>query len=92
MTVRSDPRLVEMPMMPVSCGRCGAVVLARKSSWQQTSVQWNAAATGLCRQRRDATALAGHSDRGLFLGCDSMRDSVSAAARDGALPVADGRR
>ncbi|PEG62421.1 ferredoxin [Mycolicibacterium boenickei] len=91
MTVRLDPRLDEMPMMPVSCRSCGAVVLARKSSWQQTSVQWDAAATGLCRQRRDVEALAGLSDRGLFLGCSAMRDSVVAAAVDGVLPVADGR-
>ncbi|WP_135452966.1 ferredoxin [Mycobacterium sp. DL99] len=89
MTVRLDPRLEEFPMMPVSCRNCGAVVLARKSSWQQTSVQWNATATGLCRQRRDAEALAGHSDRGLFLGCDAMAASVVVATIDGVLPLAD---
>ncbi|MGV0738638.1 ferredoxin [Mycobacterium syngnathidarum] len=89
MTIRRDPRLDEIPMMPVSCRGCGAVVLARKSSWQQTSVQWNGAATGLCRQRRDAAVLEGHTDRGLFLGCSTMRDSVVAAAMDGVLPVAD---
>ncbi|ODR27223.1 ferredoxin [Mycolicibacterium porcinum] len=92
MTVRLDPRLDELPMTPVSCRSCGAVVMARKSSWQQTSVQWNAAATALCRQRGDAEALAGHSGRGLFLGCSAMRDSVVTAAMDGVLPVADGRR
>lgn len=89
MTVRLDPRLDELPMMPVSCKRCGAVVLARKSSWQQTCVQWNATASGQCPQRRDAEALAGHGDRGLFLGCTSMRDSVVAAVVDGVLPLAD---
>ncbi|MBX8689462.1 ferredoxin [Mycolicibacterium porcinum] len=92
MTVRLDPRLDELPMTPVSCRSCGAVVMARKSSWQQTSVQWNAAATALCRQRGDAEALAGHSGRGLFLGCSAMRDSVVTAAMAGVLPVADGRR
>ncbi|CRZ15992.1 hypothetical protein BN2156_02856 [Mycolicibacterium neworleansense] len=47
MTVRLDPRLEELPMMPVSCRSCGAVVLARKSSWTQTSVQWNAVAAAV---------------------------------------------
>lgn len=89
MTIRLDPRLNEVPMMPVSCRSCGAVVLARKSSWQQTSVQWNAAASGRCPQRRDAEALGGHGNRGLFLGCSSMRASVEAAAVDGVLPLAD---
>lgn len=76
-------------MMPVSCRSCGAVVLARKSSWQQTSVQWNATASGLCPQRRNAEALAVHGNRGLFLGCDAMAASVVAAAVDGLLPLAD---
>lgn len=89
MTTRIDPRLEDLPMLPVSCRRCGAVVLARKSNWQQTSVQWNAAASGRCPQRRDAEALASHGDRGLFLGCDAMAASVAAAAIDGVLPVAD---
>ncbi|MED5812639.1 ferredoxin [Mycolicibacterium sp. 050232] len=89
MTVRVDPRLEDLPMRPVSCRSCGAAVMARKSSWQQTSVQWNTAASGLCPQRRDAEALAGHSDRGLFLGCDAMAASVAAAATEGVLPVAD---
>ncbi|WKG04882.1 ferredoxin [Mycolicibacterium sp. HK-90] len=89
MTVRLDPRLHDVPMTPVSCRSCGAVVLARKSSWQQTSVQWNATASGLCRERRDAESLADRCDGGLFLGCDSMRASVVTAALDGVLPMAD---
>lgn len=89
MTVRLDPRLEDVPMTPVSCRSCGALVLARKSSWQQTSVQWNATASGLCRERRDAEVLTGRCDGGLFLGCDSMRASVVTAALDGALPLPD---
>ena len=48
MTVRPDSRLADAPMVPVSCRRCGARVLARKSSWEQTSVQWDAAGTARC--------------------------------------------
>jgi len=44
---------------------------------------------GRCPQRRDAEALAGHGNRGLFLGCDAMAASVVAAAIDGVLPLAD---
>lgn len=56
---------------------------------RQTSVQWNATASALCRERRDAEVLTGRGDGGLFLGCDSMRASVVTAALDGALPVPD---
>jgi hypothetical protein len=50
MTVRTDNRLTDAPMVPVTCRRCGAEVWARKSSWQQTSVQWDATAAALCPQ------------------------------------------
>ncbi|SHW58399.1 Uncharacterised protein [Mycobacteroides abscessus subsp. abscessus] len=43
-------------MVPVGCERCGAQVLARKSSWQQTSVQWNADAESRCAQPADIVA------------------------------------
>ncbi len=89
MTVRTDSRLTDAPMLPVTCRRCGAEVLARKSSWQQTSVQWNAAAVARCPQRRDAQLLAAHGGRGVFLACSELRDSITDAARRGALPVRD---
>ncbi|OLT82917.1 ferredoxin [Mycobacteroides chelonae] len=66
-------------MVPVGCQHCGAEVLARKSSWQQTSVQWNAQAESRCLQRRDST--------GLFLVCPELRSSILDAARSGRLPV-----
>jgi hypothetical protein len=89
MTVRVDNRLDDAPMVPVACRRCGAEVLARKSSWQQTSVQWDVAALARCPQRRAAQLLAGHGGRSVFLSCSELRESVLDAARCGGVPVLD---
>jgi hypothetical protein len=86
MTVRADNRLLDSPMVPVSCNGCGAEVSVRKSSWQQTSVQWDSAAVAKCPQRRQAEQLTHHSP-GLFLVCSELRDSIEAAARRGAVPI-----
>ena len=88
MTEHPDNRLDEAPMVPVACRRCGAAVLARKSSWDQTSVQWNAAASAQCLERRDAEQISAHG-RGLFLACSVLQDSIATAARNGALPIVD---
>ncbi len=76
---RADNRLADSPMVSVGCQHCGAEVLARKSSWQQTSVQWTAAAESQCPQRRNCS--------GLFLVCSELRGSILEAARSGRLPV-----
>jgi hypothetical protein len=89
MTVRPDNRLADSPMVPVTCRRCGAEVLARKSTWNQTSVQWNAEASASCLERRDADNVAAHSARGLFLACSALHDSIVDAVRHGDLPVVD---
>ncbi len=89
MALRPDNRLDDSPMVPVACRRCDARVLARKSSWNQTSVQWNAEASARCLERRDADNLAGHSTRGLFLACSALSDSIVDAVRHGDLPVVD---
>jgi hypothetical protein len=91
MTVRSDDRLADSPMVPVVCRLCGAKVLARKSSWQQTSVQWDADSLASCPQRRQAELLSEHGRRGVFLSCSELRESLMDAARDGVLPVLDDR-
>lgn len=88
MAVRPDNRLADAPMVPVSCLRCTATVLARKSTWDQTSVQWNAQASAQCLERREAEKLAGHG-RGLFLACSALGDSIATAVREGALPIVD---
>jgi hypothetical protein len=88
MAVRRDNRLDDAPMVPVGCRRCGAQVQARKSTWDQTSIQWTAEAVARCEERRDADAFAGHG-RGLFLSCSALRNSLVAAAGDGSLPIVD---
>jgi hypothetical protein len=89
MTARTDNRLADAPMVPVTCRRCGAKVLARKSSWQQTSVQWDAAAMARCPQRRAADLLTTHGRRDVFLACSDLAESIRTAAHDGELPVVD---
>lgn len=85
---RQDNRLDEMPMVPVACRSCGARVLARKSSWDQTSVQWDADATARCVERREADRLAGHHC-GPFLACAALRDSIMVAVAAGELAIID---
>jgi hypothetical protein len=88
LSARADNRLDDMPMVPIACRNCGARVLARKSSWNQTSVQWNAGAAALCPERRQANQIAGHH-RGLFLACSALRESIEAAVASGELAIVD---
>lgn len=91
--MRRDNRLNDAPMTPVTCGSCGAQVLARKSSWEQTSVQWNGAAISRCRERQrvdEPTSIEGAVLReGIFLVCAGLRASIEAAADAGSFPVLD---
>lgn len=89
MTVQIDNRLADSPMVALDCRRCGAQVLARKGSWNQTSVQWNAEASAACVQRRDPGNSSAYSGRGVFLGCSALTDSIVDAVGDGDLPVLD---
>ncbi|WP_280218228.1 ferredoxin [Nocardia neocaledoniensis] len=82
MAARVDDRLTDTPMVPVDCARCGAQVLARKSSWEQTSIQWNADAVARCLE------LGGSAPRGPFLpGCGRMSEAIEASAAAGRIPV-----
>ncbi|BCZ24616.1 ferredoxin [Mycobacterium senriense] len=88
-SVREDNRLDEMPMVPVACRNCGARVLARKSSWNQTSVQWNADAMARCAERADAQKIVTPGGRGVFLVCSALSASILDAVRHGELSVVD---
>ena len=83
----TDDRLLTQGLEAVTCWRCGAEVLARKSSWDQTSIQWSASALTVCRERAEDMTRTDRSDR--FSGCGALRDSIREAAVSGALPVVD---
>jgi hypothetical protein len=84
----TDNRLDDMPMRPVVCRECGARVLARKSTWNQTSVQWNADATARCAERAEARKMP-HGGGGVFLACAALSESILEAVRHGDLVVVD---
>lgn len=86
MAVRPDNRLDDGPMVPVGCGVCGARVLARKSSWEQTSLQWSEEAVAACLERRAASPRPGPNGS-TFSGCTAVRDAVRDAVHRGELPV-----
>ena len=83
MTARPDVRLADMPMVPVACRACGAEVLARKGSWQQTSVQWTADSAARCEERRMFEQLPGR----IFLACGQLKESIAAAVAAGVVQV-----
>jgi hypothetical protein len=89
MSVRADNRLAEMPMVPVACLNCGARVLARKSSWNQTSVQWTADATARCAERAEAQKMSAQGGRAVFLVCSALSESILDAVRNGDLSIVD---
>lgn len=89
MAVRPDVRLDDAPMQPVSCTSCGARVLARKSSWDQTSIQWSDEALAACVERRASSPRPGPNGLA-FPGCVALRDSVREAAVRGDLTVVSG--
>ncbi|OBA80757.1 ferredoxin [Mycobacterium sp. 1164966.3] len=86
---RVDNRLDEMPMVPVVCRNCGANVLARKSTWNQTNVQWNSDATARCAERREARKMPMPGSRGVFLMCTALSESICDAVRRGELCIVD---
>ncbi|GAA0594141.1 ferredoxin [Actinomadura livida] len=73
-----DDRLLDAPLVPVSCRRCAAEVLVRKSSWEQTSIQWNAAARAACINLDDPRDT-----------CPALRSAIQEAALTGAVTVVD---
>lgn len=85
--VRPDVRLESAPMQPVTCTTCGAAVLARKSSWDQTTVQWTGAALERCTERALPAETSERPNRNAFAGCATLRASLRAAAVAGTLDV-----
>lgn len=86
MAVRPDVRLDTAPMQQVRCDRCLAAVQVRKSSWDQTSIQWHEDALRSCQEHRDMTPTSGPNG-GYFPGCVALRDSIRRAAVTGEIDV-----
>lgn len=76
-------------MQPVQCSVCEAVVEARKSSWDQTTVQWTADALARCVERQQQPAPSDRPNRHAFTGCVALKESVRAAAVSGDLVIQD---
>ena len=74
--IRADVRLEDGPMRPVTCAACGAEVTARKSSPDQTSVQWTADAVRRCHERSVVRPSSDRPNRQAFAGCSALRDAV----------------
>ncbi|MCX6401481.1 MAG: hypothetical protein NTX33_16320 [Propionibacteriales bacterium] len=87
---RPDVRLEDAPMQPVDCPSCGAQVTARKSSWDQTTVQWTSPALAQCLERRRAVEESDRPNRRAFPGCPALREAVREAAVRGILDVQSG--
>jgi hypothetical protein len=64
-------------------------VQVRKSSWNQTSVQWTGPALDRCEERCTAVQLAGDGGHRLFLSCHALGESIVDAVRTGALSLVD---
>lgn len=66
-------------------------MLAGKTSWQQTSIQWPEGGTSTCAEFADATlARAPESDfSAVVRGCTALRRAIDKAALAHTLPVAD---
>lgn len=86
MAVHPDNRLADGPMQPVTCETCAAQVLVRKSSWEQTSLQWSEEAVAACVERRDASPRSGPNGEA-FAGCAALRDSITRAVERGDVSV-----
>ena len=84
---RPDVRLEDAGMQPVSCEACGAEVAVRKSSWDQTMLQWDAEALGRCLERRESPPESPRPNRNAFSGCSALRDAIRRAAVAGELDV-----
>jgi hypothetical protein len=77
MTLTERQEYLEGGFAELSCERCCAVVRVRKSSPQQTSVQWTTKATGACVHRLGP----------LVPTCLDLRASIDDAVRAGKLEV-----
>lgn len=82
---RPDNRLEDGPMAPVVCAACAVSVLVRKSSWDQTSVQWQADEARQCVEREGQGATSGTARQ--QRACTKLTASIERAVRRGAVVI-----
>lgn len=72
-------------MQSLACGECTARVLVRKSTWQQTSIQWTSEALNACQER----AALGDTDNSAepFRVCESLMETIRGAASEGTITI-----
>ena len=89
MTVPSDERdqAAGWELHEVTCRRCAAAVLVRKSSLAQTSIQWRRTAAQTCFELAERQAAGQHP--GLVPACQALHASIDEAVREGRLEVAE---
>lgn len=75
----------DRPLRPVRCQRCATVVLARKLTPTQTTIQWLADAGQVCEEL--AACRAAGRPPGRVAGCQALGASIDSAVREGRLEV-----
>jgi hypothetical protein len=82
-TVADQRSYLEDGLRELVCDGCGALVRVKKSSPQQTSVQWTTRAVRQCAEFTARVALG--ETTALVETCTTLRDSIDRAVRDGRL-------
>ncbi|WP_216899362.1 hypothetical protein [Nocardia alni] len=81
-TVVDKRRYLEEGMAPLACQTCGAKVLVRKSSSQQTSVQWTVNPAEACPVFKDLRGGPGRPE-----GCPNLGRTIEHAVDEGIIAV-----
>lgn len=83
-------RYMEEGMRPVSCEHCGTEVLVRKSSVDQTSVQWQAVPSEVCPRFAEASKAGKVS--ALQDACPNLESSIGHAVRQGVITLPESEK
>ncbi len=81
-TVVDKQRYLEDGMAPLACMTCGTQVLVRKSSSQQTSVQWTVNPADHCPVFKELSGGPGRPE-----GCPNLHRTIEHAVDEGIIPV-----
>ncbi|HEU5474173.1 MAG TPA: hypothetical protein VFV67_26300 [Actinophytocola sp.] len=88
MTTQEQREYLTAGLVPVDCHGCPTRVLVRKSSAEQTSVQWTGHPAASCPEFAARVAAGELSAR--IEGCPKLRASIEHAVAEGLIEVRDG--